>query len=71
MGAGVPGMSRITLIPLACILAMIRSHQLKSNLPGDGSNESQERSPMRTTLNPAFFIKAISLSISAGERSIG
>src|ERR1017187_4315175 len=68
MGAGLPGMSTMTLIPLLCILSMILSNHSKVNLPCEGSKESQDRSPMRTTLNPAFFMTAMSLSICSGER---
>jgi hypothetical protein len=45
---------------VACILSMILSNHSKVNLPCEGSKESQDRSPMRTTLNPARFMTAMS-----------
>ena len=64
-------MSTMTRMPLACILSMILSNHSNSNLPREGSNESQDKSPMRTTLNPAPLMMAISRSICSAERSTG
>ena len=60
-----------SLIPLACILPMIRSNHSNSSLPREGSNDSHDKSPIRATLNSARLKMAISRSICSNERSTG
>ena len=71
VGAGNPPMSRMTLMPAALIWSRMSSNQAKANRPSDGSKASHERSPIRTSVNPAARIRAMSLRICSGDRSTG
>ena len=71
VGAGSPPMSRITLMPASFICFRTSSNQANWKSPSDGSKESHERSPIRTSVNPAARMRAMSLRISSGDLSTG